>query len=134
MLHFYIRKRNFSIRFHRISLREKCPTTEFFLVRIFLYSDWIRRFTEYGDLPNTGKYGPEKTSYLGTSHAVLMTAPSLPLREKCPNTEFFLVRTFQHSDWIRNYLSVFSPNAGKYGPEKTPYLDTFHAVYTTEIT
>ena len=26
------------------------------------------------------------------------------------------------------YLSVFSPNAGKYGPEKTPYLDTFHVV------
>ena len=26
------------------------------------------------------------------------------------------------------YLSVFSPNAEKYGPEKTPYLDTFHAV------
>ena len=26
------------------------------------------------------------------------------------------------------YLTVFSPNAGKYEPEKTPYLDTFHAV------
>ena len=26
------------------------------------------------------------------------------------------------------YLSVFSPNAGKYGPEKIPYLDTFHTV------
>ena len=26
------------------------------------------------------------------------------------------------------YLSVFSPNAGKYGPEKTPYLYTFHAM------
>ena len=25
-------------------------------------------------------------------------------------------------------ISVFSPNAGKYGPEKTPYLDTFHTV------
>ena len=25
-------------------------------------------------------------------------------------------------------LSVFSPNAGKYEPEITPYLDTFHAV------
>ena len=24
--------------------------------------------------------------------------------------------------------SVFSPNTGKYGPEETPYLDTFHAV------
>ena len=23
---------------------------------------------------------------------------------------------------------VFNPNAGKYGPEKTPDLDTFHAV------
>ena len=27
------------------------------------------------------------------------------------------------------YLSVFSPNAGKYGPEKTPYLDTFQTVF-----
>ena len=26
------------------------------------------------------------------------------------------------------YLSVFSPNAGKYGPELIPYLGTFHAV------
>ena len=23
-------------------------------------------------------------------------------------------------------VSVFSPNTGKYGPGKTPYLDTFH--------
>ena len=28
----------------------------------------------------------------------------------------------------RPYFRVFSPNAGKYGQEKTPYLDTFHAV------
>ena len=27
------------------TLREKCPNTELFLVRIFLHSDWIRRFT-----------------------------------------------------------------------------------------
>ena len=37
----------------------------------------------------------------------------LSLREKCPNTEL---------------MSIFSPNTGKHGPEKTPYLDTFHAV------
>ena len=36
------------------------------------------------------------------------------LREKCPNTVFFLVRIFL-------YLFVSSP-------EKTPYLDTFHVV------
>ena len=50
---------------------------------------------------------------------------------KCPNTEFFLVCIFPHSDWIRrdtSYLSVFSPNAEKYIPGKTPYLDIFHAV------
>ena len=60
---------------------------------------------------------------------IFIDAPAL--REKCPNTELFVVRIFPHLDWIRRdtlYLSVFSPNAGKYGEEKTPYLDTFHAV------
>ena len=26
------------------------------------------------------------------------------------------------------YFPVFSPNTGKYGQEKTPFLETFHAV------
>ena len=30
-------------------------------------------------------------------------------------------------------ISVFNPNTGKYGPEITPYLDTFHAVIRTDI-
>ena len=50
--------------------------------------------------------------------------------------EVFLVRIFPHSDWIRRdtpCLSVFSPNSGKYGLEKTPYLDTFHAVRVFKI-
>ena len=53
------------------------------------------------------------------------------LSEKCPNMELFLVRIFQHSDWIRRntkYLSVCSPNVGKCGPEIAAYLDTFHSV------
>ena len=52
----------------------------------------------------------------------------LSLREKCLNTEYFLFRIFPHSDCIQRdlkYLSVFSPKAGKYGPEKTPYLTFF---------
>ena len=28
---------------------------------------------------------------------------------------------------------VFSPNMGKCGPEETPYLDTFHAVFSIKI-
>ena len=40
--------------------------TELFLVRIFLYSDWIRRFTPSISVfsPNKGKHGPEITPYL----------------------------------------------------------------------
>ena len=52
----------------------------------------------------------------------LRRMPNISLHEKYPNTEFFLIRIFLHSDWMRwdtPYLSVFSPNAGKYGPEKT---------------
>ena len=47
---------------------------------------------------------------------------------------FFLARIFPHLDWIRRdtlCLFIFSPNAGKYGPKKTPYLDTFHTVLST---
>ena len=44
------------------------------------------------------------------------------MREKCPNTELFLVRIFLYS------VRIFGLNTGKYGPEITPYLDTFHAV------
>ena len=52
---------------------------------------------------------------------------------RSPKTEFVLLSILTHLDWIwrhTRYLSVFSPNAGKYGPEETPYLDTFRAVFT----
>ena len=58
--------------------------------------------------------------------------PTVSLREKCPNTESFLVHFFLYSDWTRRFaewISIFSPNAGKYGPEITLCLDTFHAVF-----
>ena len=29
---------------------------------------------------------------------------------------------------LNTYLSVFSPNTGKYGPEMTPYLNTFYVL------
>ena len=41
--------------------------------------------------------------------------------------------TFELNTENNSYLSVFSPNAGKYGPETTPYLDTFQAVHFTGI-
>ena len=47
------------------------------------------------------------------------------LCEKCPNTEFFC---FAFSRIQTEYGDLRSPNTGKYRPEKTPYLDTFHAM------
>ena len=54
-------------------------------------------------------------------HGSWKTWNKYALREKCPNTDFFLVHIFPD-------LFVFSPNARKCGPEKTPYLEAFHAV------
>ena len=49
---------------------------------------------------------------------------------KSVRIQSFLVRIFPHSDWIWGditYLSVFSPNARKYGPQKLR-LQTLYAV------
>ena len=34
----------------------------------------------------------------------------------------------KYGDFSGPYFPVFNPNTGKYGPEKTSYLDNFHAV------
>ena len=93
------------ILFHKMSSRKSLPSSG--------TESEIERMT------NFEKFGVQPYS--------LESAKST-LCEKCPNTKFFLVRFFPHSDWIRrnsylfvtSYLSVFSRNAGKYGPEKTP--------------
>ena len=96
------------------------------LVRIFPHSDWIRtRIT-----PNTNTFYPVifwwKASYLVKNlvffHAI--TAKK-PLHEKCPKMEFFLARIFPHSYSVS---LRFQSECEKYGPEKTPYMDTFDAV------
>ena len=51
---------------------------------------------------------------------------SLDRKESCGRTCGTIGTTLP--DHMNHYLSVLSPNAGKYGPEKTPYLNTFYAV------
>ena len=63
-------------------------------------------------------------NYIAQLNEFINSMKNPELLEKCPNMELFLFRIFPHSD----SFSILSPNAGKYGPEKTPYLDTFHAV------
>ena len=38
------------------------------------------------------------------------------------------VKSVQYQVFSRLHFPVFGLNTGKYGPEKTPYLETFHAV------
>ena len=97
-------------------LREKCSYL------VFFWSVFSRINSEYE------KTCTRKTLNADTFHTVSIFLKHT-LREKCPNTELFLVSIFLRSEWIRReHLSVFTPNMGKYGPEKTPYLDTFHTV------
>ena len=50
------------------------------------------------------------------------------LREKKSKYGLFSGSYFPAFGLNTERYSVFSPNAGKYGREKTPCLDTFHAV------
>ena len=59
---------------------------------------------------------------LSTLSIISIITVRCTLREKCRNTELFLVRIFLYSDQIFLYFP------GKYGPEITSYLDTFQAV------
>ena len=64
-----------------------------------------------GEVPNLFAVD-EKAELIEVSETFLNALP-----EKCAYSE---VRIFPHSDWIRRdteYLSVFSPNSGKYRPE-----------------
>ena len=43
------------------------------------------------------------------------------------NVLFLKLIWYTYTVWNMSKYGVFSgPNAGKYGPEKTPYMDTFH--------
>ena len=46
---------------------------------------------------------------------------------------FGLNTSIQSTERNTEYLSVFSPNTGKYGQEITQYLDTFHAVWIVQV-
>ena len=54
-----------------------------------------------------------------------------PLREKCPNTELFLVRIFLHSDWIRrNTVSLrIQSEYRKIRTRNNSVFGHFHAVH-----
>ena len=55
------------------------------------------------------------------------------------NTNYFVSLYLKRYPWSSlrekypNSVQIFSSNAEKYGPEKTPYLDTFHAMHRNDL-
>ena len=84
---------------------------------LILLKDMLPRFSFFTRWLTFNRFLPTLLYPLNTeNHNILRGYRNLKsLREKCPNTEFFLVRIFPHSDRIRKgteYLFVFSPNVG----------------------
>ena len=82
-----------------------------------VFRDWCLRTTASETCCFT--YSVFKLAQIGTWFS---------LREKCPSMKFFLVRISAVGLNTERY-EVLNPNAGKYGPGKSPYLETFHAEF-----
>ena len=63
----------------------------------------------------------------GTTTNFYVTISTLQLLF-CPSTGW---KVSKYGVFSGPYFSFFSPNTGIYGPEKTPHLDTFYAVFST---
>ena len=51
------------------------------------------------------------------------------INKKCENMKRVTARKVsKYGVFSGPYFPLFSPNTGKYGSEKTPFLETFHAV------
>ena len=81
---------------HKNPVREKCSNTQFFLVRIFLYSDLIRRFTE---ICSTNSIIPKpKKTLLTISSSVFWTV----------NQCYYIGENFQKPLWLyRSQILIY---------------------------
>ena len=57
-----------------------------------------------------------------------------PFLERNGDSQLISGRYYSAFGLNKERYGVISPNPGKYGPEKTPYLDTFHLVTPFALT
>ena len=104
-----------------MSLREKGPNS----TEIFLYADWKRRFTLRENSPYSELFWSAFSRIRTEYEEILHISPySVRMRENADQNNS------KYGPFLRSVtseISVFSSKMGKYGPEKTPYLDIFHA-------
>ena len=64
---------------------------------------------------------------------LLLTGVTKMLLQACISSYYKVWQRICYKVW-QNFITTLRekcPNAGKYGQEKTPYLDTFHIVQST---
>ena len=113
---------------HLISaLRGKSPNTEFFLIPICLYSDWIRRIVKeiFVFIPNTGKCRPEKTPYLDIFHE----APLKKVQTFIYSLLIWDDRNYSFETTVTRNLSVIIKLELDLLRKKCPYLDLFRSIF-----
>ena len=72
---------------------------------------------------------PKKTQLYRHQCCYIYPADTKTSQRRCKNILFLVSKHYVKSVRIRIFFwSVFSPNTGKYGPDKSPYLDTFYTV------
>ena len=67
-------------------------------------------------------------------HFFEFTSATIKLLKELYKTQFHCVKSVQIRSFSGPYfpVSVFNPNTGKYGPQKTPYLYTFHTAFYSQ--
>ena len=102
----------------RYPLSKKCPYSELF------WSAFSRIWTEYGDIRSISLYSVQmgENADQNNSEYGHFSRRDVHFRSvfTIQYSEPILVRIFRHPDWRQrdtSYLSVFSPNVGKYGLE-----------------
>ena len=83
---------------NKLILHEKCPNTEFFLVRIFLYSDWMQENTDQRKLRLWILFTQCKFKTLCSKYVYFM---KVPLRKNHENPNF--CETAFERNFVINY-------------------------------
>ena len=106
------------------------PGVKSIQIRSFFWSVFSCVWTENGYLLHISPYSvriqentDQKKLHIWTFFGVV----SEKLRENL--TQFHCMKSIRIRSYSGPHFPVFGLNTGKYGPEKTPYLRTFHAVW-----
>ena len=94
-------------------------------IQVFSYSYFLLQGQNLRFWPYTGKHASTKTCALAYFTQYIFKMQNLSLREKCLDTELFLVRIFLYSDWIWRFTQIRSYFWSVFGHISRSVTNTF---------